>query len=268
MTLRTDTLRSSATNVSTATRLSGFSGQLEENLAVRLMHLGRHGMAVLSFFFEVNDMTDPVKQRVHLLTLCGAKTYDLVCPLMQPKTPDQVKYADVVQSLQVHFDSRLSEVYSRAMLHCRDQLPGGSVSDCVTVLRNLASRCNFGTLPVVMATTVDGATLTTTAATTTVANPTLLLLDVMLHDKFMSGLRDEKLQQWLFTECDLTFSKAFDFAVSTESAVEQQHRMRTEHVDVSKATTNTGFGSDSPRSCRFETATCHYCWKKGRIEKA
>lgn len=68
-------------------------------------------------------MTDPVKQR----TLCGAQTYDLVCGLLQPETPDKVSYADIVEALQAHFDPRPSEVYSRAMFQLRDHLAGECV---------------------------------------------------------------------------------------------------------------------------------------------
>lgn len=72
-------------------------------------------MAISSFFFEANNVTDPAKQRVYLQILCGDHTYDFVCTLLQPKTPDQVRYAGIVQALQMHFDPRLFELYSCAM---------------------------------------------------------------------------------------------------------------------------------------------------------
>ncbi|XP_075543248.1 uncharacterized protein LOC142577662 [Dermacentor variabilis] len=198
----------------------------------------------LQFFFEANDVTHPVKQRAHLLTLCGAQIYDVVYAPLQPKTPDHVSYAEIVAAPQAHYDPRPSEVYSRAMFQRRDQLPGESVNDYVAALRKLATSCNFGTLP-----TATTATTTPTEGTAsqntytnlekgnctfhsateqgaTGCNPTLLPLDVALRDRFVCGLRDQNLQQRLFAEKDLTFCKAYYFAIRAESVVQQQRQIK------------------------------------------
>lgn len=60
----------------------------------------------LQFFFEANDVIDPVKQRSHLRTLCGAHTHDVACALLQPKTLDQVSCAEIVAALQTHYYPR------------------------------------------------------------------------------------------------------------------------------------------------------------------
>lgn len=241
----------------------------------------------LQFFFEANDVTDPVKQRAHLLTLCGAHIYDVVCALLQPKTPDRVSYAEIVAALQAHYDPRPSEVYSRAMFQRRDQLPGESVNDYVAALRKLATSCNFGTLPTATAppaTQAGGAASTQQGATD--CNPTLLPLDVMLRDRFVCGLRDENLQQRLFAEKELTFTKAYDFAIRAESAVQQQQKIKTDHAEVNKAAAHASDsatnskahsqgqrcwrcdGSHSPKTCKFIKTTCNYCRKQGHIVKA
>lgn len=249
----------------------------------------------LQFYFQANDVTDPVKQRAHLLTLCGAHTYDIVCALLQPRTPDQVSYSDIVSALQAHFDPRPSEVYSRTMFQRRSQLAEESINDYVAALRKLATHCNFGTLPSAIATTMPPATGTANVGATTtlqtgtaarVANPTLLPLEVMLRDRLVCGLRDKHLQQRLFAKKDLTFSKAYDLAVRAESAAQQQQKLKSDHSEVNKATTSARLRSShktqvgqgqrcwrcdkahSPNSCKFATATCHYCRKRGHIEKA
>ncbi|KAK8775628.1 hypothetical protein V5799_031024 [Amblyomma americanum] len=198
-----------------AERQRDFSARLEEFAGSNWASwFGR-----LQFFFEVNDVTPPVKQRAHLLTLCGAQIYDVVCALLQPKTPDQVSYAEIVAALQAHYDPRPSEVYNRAMFQRRDQLPGGSV--------NYATSCNFGMLPTATTATATPAegTASPTEQGATGCNPTLLLLDVMLRNRFVCGLRDQNLQQRLFAEKDLTFSKAYDFPIRAESAVQQQRQI-------------------------------------------
>ncbi|XP_077534700.1 uncharacterized protein LOC144146636 [Haemaphysalis longicornis] len=212
----------------------------------------------LQFFFEANDVTDPVKQRAHLLTLSGAHIYDVVCALLQPKTPDRVSYAEIVAALQPHYDPRPSEVYSRAMFQRRDQLPGESVNDYVAALRKLATSCNFGTLPTATAppaTQAGGAASTQQGATD--YNPTLLPLDVMSRDRFVCGLRDENLQQRLFAEKELTFTKAYDFAIRAESAVQQQQKIKTDHAEVNKAAAHA---SDSATNSKAHSQG-QRCWR-------
>ncbi|KAK8774288.1 hypothetical protein V5799_011179 [Amblyomma americanum] len=221
-----------------AERQHDFSARLEEFTGSNWASwFGR-----LQFFFEANDVTQPVKQRAHLLTLCGAQIYDVVCALLQPKTPDQVSYAEIVAALQAHYDPRPSEVYSRAMFQRRNQLPGESVNDYVAALRKLATSCNFGTLPTATTATATPAegTASPTQQGATGCNPTLLPLDVMLRDRFVCGLRDQNLQQRLFAEKDLTFSKAYDFAIRAESAVQQQRQIKADHAEVNKAATRAG----------------------------
>ncbi|XP_072142311.1 uncharacterized protein [Dermacentor andersoni] len=229
------------------------------------------------------------RQRAHLLTLCGAQIYDVVCALLQPKTPDQVSYAEIVAALQAHYDPRPSEVYSRAMFQRRDQLPGESVNDYVAALRKLATSCNFGTLPTATTATATPAegTASATQQGATGCNPMLLPLDVMLSDRFVCGLRDQNLQQRLFAEKDLTFCKAYDFAIRAESAVQQQRQIKADHAEVNKAATRAGDststskthshqaqrcwrcdGSHSPKTCKFSTTICNYCRKQGHIAKA
>ncbi|XP_077564530.1 uncharacterized protein LOC144179991 [Haemaphysalis longicornis] len=237
-----------------AGRQQDFSSRLEEFTGSNWSSwFGR-----LQFFFEANDVTDPVKQRAHLLTLCGAHIYDVVCALLQPKTPDRVSYAEIVAALQAHCDPRPSEVYSRAMFQRRDQLPGESVNDYVAALRKLATSCNFGTLPTATAppaTQAGGAASTQQGATD--YNPTLLPLDVMLRDRFVCGLRDENLQQRLFAEKELTFTKAYDFAIRAESAVQQQQKIKTDHAEVNKAAAHA---SDSATNSKAHSQG-QRCWR-------
>lgn len=84
------------------------------------------------------------------------------------------------------------------------------------VLKTLAADCNFGTLRAMAIT--PAATGQQTASTASPANTTMLSLDIMLHDRFVWGLRDNLLQQRLFAENDPTFTKAYDIAVQADSA--------------------------------------------------
>ncbi|KAK8788324.1 hypothetical protein V5799_021900, partial [Amblyomma americanum] len=232
----------------------------------------------LQFYFEANNITDPALKRANLLTLCGEQTYDTVCALIQPSTPAAVSYDDIVAALQKHYDPRPSEVYSRARFQRRDQLEGETVSAYIAALKKLAAHCNFGTLT----TTATGQERDAASS----ANPTMLPLDVMLRDRFVCGLCDESLQQRMFAEKDLAFNKAYDITVRAESAGHQQREIRrnTEPVhQTSNQAHKTSVAAKlvkkaqrcwrcddqhNPQECRFQSAPCNFCHKRGHIERA
>ncbi|XP_037529456.1 uncharacterized protein K02A2.6-like [Rhipicephalus sanguineus] len=118
----------------------------------------------------------------------------------------------------------------------------------------------------------------------------MLPLDVMLRDRFVCGLRNEQVQQRLFAEKDLTFKRAFDIALRAENAVDNQKNVKTEFKEIHEACTSIGKTENqrhssasaqkkkqhcwrcdaqhSPDTCKFQTASCDYCKKRGHIEKA
>lgn len=220
-------------------------------------------------------------KRANLLTLCGEQTYDTVCALIQPRTPAAVDYDDIVAALQEHYDPRPSEVYCRARFQRRDQLEGEKVAEYVAALKKLAADCNFGTL-----TATAAATAQEGGSTATPANTTMLPLDVMLRDRFVCGLRDAGLQQRLFAETGLTFSKAYDIAQRAESAGHQQRDIRRNVEPVHHTSQQSGHSTSKakssrktqrcwrcddmhdPQVCRYKTATCNFCQKLGHIERA
>ncbi|XP_037508201.1 uncharacterized protein LOC119383993 [Rhipicephalus sanguineus] len=234
----------------------------------------------LTFYFVANDVCDEQKKRALLLTLCGADTFETACALVAPKTPGEVGYADIVALLQKHFDPRPSELYSRYVFQRRDQRPEESISNYVAALRSLSADCNFG----VPATTSVTSTPPAEGHAAVLANPTMLPQDVMLRDRFVCGIRDEHLQQRLFAEKDLTFQRALDLALSSESASKQQRGLKgaTSSAEVHKTSQSKKESKHSAQqrrcyrcdgwheadTCKFRTAQCRFCSKKGHIENA
>ncbi|XP_037528183.1 uncharacterized protein LOC119405417 [Rhipicephalus sanguineus] len=231
----------------------------------------------LGFYFVVNSITADEKRRALLLTLCGPETFETVRALVAPKSPGEVPYEEIVQTLAAHYDPRPSELYCRCKFQRRDQQPGESIAVYVAALRKLAADCNFGV----------GALPAAEATATTAAATTALPLDIMLRDRFGCSIRNELVQQRLFAERDLTFQKAFDLAERAESAALQQKsiKLETEKLEVHKTSHKKGGakgeqhtprkahcyrcdGSHDPGECKFRNSSCNYCKKIGHTERA
>lgn len=107
-----------------------------------------------------------------------------------------------------------------------------------------------------------------------------------MRDRFVSGIHDKNLQQRLPAEGGITFDCAFNIAIATESAVNQQGQLQSssEHGQVHKAIKHTGkspttsrqkpkkcyrcLGSHHAKDCRFRNFVCDKCNKKGHIARA
>ncbi|XP_077531216.1 uncharacterized protein LOC144143321 [Haemaphysalis longicornis] len=213
----------------------------------------------LQVYFEASNIVDPSKKK--------------------PSTPAAEDYDHIVAALQKHYDPMPSEVYSRTLFQRRDQMEAEAVSAYVAAMKKLDAIYNFGPLP------------TTTVATehpvaTPPVNPFMLPLDIMLRGRFVCGLRDNFLQQRLFTETEYTFARAYDIDIRPESAGKQQRDIRkpTEpaylanhqlqpHQAKGEKTPKAQRcwrcdEQNSPQSCKLLGATCHFCKKRGQIEKA
>ena len=65
----------------------------------------------LHFYFDANDIIDPGKKRSILLTVCGPLTYQLLKSLVQPRTPMEKIYDEIVETLKTHFNPKPSPYY-------------------------------------------------------------------------------------------------------------------------------------------------------------
>lgn len=57
-------------------------------------------------YLVVNKITDEMKKRNILLTVCGAKTYHILRDLVAPQKPTDKSYAEIVECLKKHFNPK------------------------------------------------------------------------------------------------------------------------------------------------------------------
>lgn len=206
----------------------------------------------LEQFFAANDIVDE-KRAATLLAVMGATTYSLLRNLVQPQKPKDKSYNDIVKILKMHFEPKPLVIAERFRFNRCNQRANVSVTDYVAELKQCAATCDFGAT-----------------------------LDEALRDRFVSGIRNETCQRRLLSESNLTFARAFELALSMETAERdtQQLQGRDERpgqvhkVDARvmgqagrKCYRCHGINHDA-QVCRFKEAKCHGCGKTGHIKRA
>lgn len=216
----------------------------------------------LEQYFIVNGINDE-KKVAGLLTLLGEKSYGLLRSLTSPLKPSEKTYDELCALLKEHLSPKPLLIAERFRFHKRNQATGESINDYVATLRKLSEHCDFGT------------NLTDT-----------------LRDRFVCGLRDENTQRKLLSTSELTFEKAISVAVSMETATKDASELqtatgsvhkiklkRTPFVKKDKTKDKTpshrsekncfhcGKNNHESQKCRFKNAVCHFCKKKGHIQR-
>lgn len=240
----------------------------------------------LEQFFVVNDLVAPddkktaaavdAKRRAVLLTALGPDTFSLLEDLLAPAGVSDVSYAKIVGLLTGHFEPGESVILSRHRFHTCAREDSETVSAFLSRLRHLARPCKFICCAGI--------------------------LDEMLRDRFVSGIRNERLQSRLLSESQLTLTSAIAIATAHEAAASQAgeisknqprstgesavHRLAgggrpaTASADRRPPAAARGGGrsaapcfrcrgrNHSAAQCPFRTRVCFSCGKLGHIRAA
>ena len=103
-----------------------------------------------------------------------------MCDLLALAKPNEKLYQELVKLIQDHFAPKPSEIVERFKFNNRLCNKGESVADFVAALRNLDEHCDYKDT-----------------------------LEMMLRDRVVCSIRDEKIEQRLLVEKELTFVKAY-----------------------------------------------------------
>ena len=129
----------------------------------------------VNLYLTANDITDPGKKRVVLLSVCGAKTYHTIRDLVAPSKPTDLEYDEVVTKVQEHYNPTPVVIVQRYKFNSRLRQPEESVATFVAALRHLAIHCDYG----------DS-------------------LNDMLRDRLICGIIEPRIQRRLLAERGIT----------------------------------------------------------------
>ena len=203
----------------------------------------------LGFYFSANDIEDPGKKRSILLTVCGPSTYQLLKSLLQPASPADKTYDELVQTLNNHFSPVPSSIVQRFKFNTRIRKSGETVAIYVAELKALGEHCGFGDQ-----------------------------LNDMVRDRLVCSINDNRIQRRLLQETDLTYKKALEIAQAMEVAARDindlqkqfPHTATVQRLQTQKHKVLVCYrcgNNHLATSCRFQQAECRNCGKVGHIAK-
>ncbi|UYV77022.1 hypothetical protein LAZ67_14002910 [Cordylochernes scorpioides] len=139
--------------------------------------------------FEANALEDGKRMPI-FVSLLDSEMLKLGNDLFFPSTMKEQPYERLIQRIKLHLAPRKKVIPQRCRFLKRIQLENESVSEYLRELRHLAMDCTFGEM-----------------------------LEVMLRDRFVAGIKSESLQKKLLQEDDdVTLDRVFSIAVSFELA--------------------------------------------------
>ena len=144
--------------------------------------------------------------------------------------------------MQKHHDTKPSVIVQRYRFNSRNHRAGEPVAKYIAELRHLSQHCEFGST-----------------------------LNEMLRDRLVCGVEEPKIQRRLLAEPDLSFDKAFELALVSESADKNAKDLQptasptVNQVQHKKPICHHCGDKHSAADCKFKTAECCKCGKKGHI---
>ena len=202
-------------------------------------------------FLQANGVTD--KAVPVLLSIIGASNFALLSSMLAPEKLADKTVDKLLETLRAHFTQKRVTIAERYKFYNCSQGQDESAAQFAGEIRRLATHCNFGSF-----------------------------LEQALRDRFVCGLKNAAAQKKLLSGADkadgdkLTFKMAIETA-STMETVEtdlQELNLRKNHNPVlqvqprNKTCSRCSREGHEPRNCRFRSATCWACGKRGHIQVA
>lgn len=212
-------------------------------------------------FFTAKKKTDDKKTAI-FLSCVGSECYRIARNLSSPKLPSELPYEDLILLLRSYFTPKVNIVSERYKFHKRTQGEKEPVNQYMNCLRQMASTCQFGAF-----------------------------LEEALRDQFVCGLRNSDIIRRCLADATLTLQKAYDLASSMEGVQCELRNMNIANdttVEISQVQARSARTRPRPDTtrheegkcfrcldahhkanvCKFKDVICHFCQKKGHIERA
>ena len=166
-----------------------------------------------------------------LLTCLGADALEIVDGLNFANDEERKDIDVVLEKLELFCVGETNEIYERYQFNKRDQESGESIDSYVKSLRTLAKTCNYGSL-----------------------------LDSLIRDRIVVGIRDNGTRKRLLQEAKLTLNKCIDICRSSEATFAQLQAMGNQ--DDLKFVAGDKINKETQDKGGKDVISCKFCGKK------
>lgn len=216
-------------------------------------------------YLDVQKVPDALRPKVFISSL-NPKLYQLLKNLLAPEIPSDQSLDSLKDVLRKHLNPKPLIIPSRHKFLNRKQHEGESINNYIAELRALALNCDYDRN----------------------------MLNVMLRDVFVSGLKDKTILDRLFEEDNIDLDKTLQIAVAMEKACKGANDVMGKGINAlqvgkknklnykkqsfpdryKKDVCTEEFctrctGTDHRKqNCKFISSRCNYCSRIGHIKKA
>ena len=99
-------------------------------------------------YCEANDITSPERKRAVLLSVCGAKTYQVIRNLTSPIKPGEKPLNEIIDLVTKHYSPKPSTIVQRFRFNSCSRDKGESIATFIATfiatLRQLSEFCEYG----------------------------------------------------------------------------------------------------------------------------
>lgn len=209
-------------------------------------------------FFLVNNV-EKEKETALFITIAGEDMYEMLKKLTTPDKPRTKSYDELIKLVKKHLTPKRNKRAERYKFYKASQEVGESLSEFIIRLKPLSQTCEFGDFLV-------------TEKGDQIASFKLKILDEALTDRFIAGLRNEKIKQHLFgnesSDFEKCCQKALQFEmVEKESKVKSDSnvnaiRNRNRSRSVNRSGEKTPYSKVNSGSQSKSNFACKRCGKK------
>lgn len=168
-------------------------------------------------FFLINRVEETLKT-AYFISICGNEVYKTLKSLSAPVKPSALKFTDMLSMLEKHYAPKINVRTERYKFQCASQNIGETINEFVVRIRSLAETCDFGRC--IPETIRDAGKIKN------------LILEDALLDRFIVGVRNEKIQNVLLNKVHLNFSESVDVANNMEMSMKEQESLKPGNVNV------------------------------------
>ena len=169
-----------------------------------------------------------------LLTCLGPDTLEIVDGRSFASEDEHKDIDIVIERLEAFCLGETKEIYERYQFNKRDQESGESVDSFVAALHTLAKTCNYGSL-----------------------------LDSLIRDRIVVGIRDNGTRKRLLQESKLTLTRCIDICRSSEATALRLQAMGQEDLKfVSESKFRASEGAKLTEKDGGPVIVCKFCGKR------